>query len=190
MRVENNDVEKLAFSRLYAQHFKTFTLLALQYVKDVIVAENIVQDAFLKFWEAPFTLDNPDAIKSYFGKIIINNSLNHLKREKSLQRHHDQIGKSITEQDVYEKLYESELMIRIHREVAQLPAQCRKVFTMNRFDGLKYREIAELLNISERTVENHIAYALKALRKKLLKDDTLKADLQQYKMILLILGIC
>jgi RNA polymerase sigma-70 factor (ECF subfamily) len=190
MRVENNDVEKLTFSRFYAQHFKIFTLLALQYVKDVIVAENIVQDAFLKFWEAPFTLDKPDAIKSYFGKIIINNALNYLKREKSLQRHHDEIGKNITEQDVYEKLYESELMIRIHREIAKLPAQCRRVFRMNRFEGLKYREISKLLNISERTVENHIAYALKTLRKKLLKDDLFKADLQQYKTVLLILGLC
>ncbi|MFD0792114.1 RNA polymerase sigma-70 factor [Mucilaginibacter litoreus] len=190
MRLDTGVVNKKDFTRLYAQHFETFTLLALQYVKDVIVAEDIVQDVFLKFWEAPFILEDQSAIKSYFGRIVINNSLNYIKREKNLQRHHDSISKTVSEQDVYSKLHENELKVLIYKQIELLPEQCKKVFKMNRFDGLKYREIAEQLNISERTVENHIANALKVLRKKILTPESgLGIDINKYKTILLILGI-
>lgn len=189
MSVETSVVDREEVTRLYAQYFQAFTLLALQYVKNVIVAEDIVQDAFLKFWEAPFALDNPNAMRSYFGRIIINNSLNYLKREKNLQRHHDLIGKNITEQDVYEKLHESELQVLVYKQIEQLPEQCRKVFKMNRFEGLKYREIATMLDISDRTVENHIAHALKVLRKNLLQNNDFKENFHKYSTILLILGM-
>ncbi|PUZ30144.1 RNA polymerase sigma-70 factor, ECF subfamily [Chitinophaga costaii] len=189
MSVDTSVGEKVAFTRLYAQHFQAFTLLALQYVKDVVVAEDIVQDAFLKFWEMPFKIDNPHALKSYFGRIIINNALNYLKRAKNLQRHHDEISKKRAGQDVLAQIHESELKVLVYKEIEHLPGQCKKVFKMNRFEGMKYREIAAVLQISERTVENHIAYALKVLRKKLLTEDNeFKANLQQYKVILLLLS--
>ncbi|GAA4323368.1 RNA polymerase sigma-70 factor [Mucilaginibacter gynuensis] len=183
-------IEKKAFTEFYARHFQTYTLLAFQYVKDTDVAEDIVQDVFIKFWEAPFNMDNPQAIKSYFGKIVINNSLNYLKREKNIQRHHDQIGQEITEQDAYAKLHETELKVILYKEIELLPEQCKRVFKMNRFEGLKYREIAEMLNISERTVENHISNALKTLRKRLyaIKNE-LGIDLLKHKAIILAFGL-
>lgn len=189
MSVDTDFVGKVTFTRLYAAHFQTFALLAMQYVKDMRVAEDIVQDTFLKYWEAPFTLENPQALKTYFGRIIINRSLNHLKREKNLQRHHELIGKEITEQDVFERLHESELQVMVYGEIERLPEQCKKVFKMNRFEGLRYREIAEQLQLSERTVENHIAHALKVLRKNLLEEKSFKANFEKYRSLLLILGM-
>ncbi|RYY38055.1 MAG: RNA polymerase sigma-70 factor [Sphingobacteriaceae bacterium] len=183
-------IEKKAFTAFYARHFQTYTLLSFQYVKNLDVAEDIVQDVFIKYWEAPFIIDNPQAVKSYFGKIVINRSLNYLKREKNIQRHHNQISQEVTEQDVYAKLHEAELKVILYKEIDLLPQQCKKVFKMNRFEGLKYREIAEILGISEKTVENHISNALKLLRKRLyaLKSE-LGVDLFKYKSILLAIRI-
>lgn len=161
----------------------------MPYVKDMRVAEDIVQDAFLKYWEAPFELENPQALKSYFGRIIINNSLNYLKREKNLQRHHELMGRELSEQDLFEQIHESELQVLVYREIERLPEQCRKVFKLNRFDGLKYKEIAAQLQISERTVENHIAHALKVLRKKLLQENGFKVNVEKYKTLLLLLAM-
>jgi len=63
------------------------------------------------------------------------------------------------------------LIVLLHQEINKLPPQCQKVFKMNRFEQLKYKEIAIRLNLSERTVENHIATALKLLRLALLTDN-------------------
>lgn len=67
---------------------------------------------------------------------------------------------------------ENQLIVELFDEIEKLPLKCREVFKLNRFERLKYREIALKLNISERTVENHIANALKLLREAMLKDKT------------------
>lgn len=182
--------DKSTFIWFYKQSFQSFTLLAIQYVANKDIAEDIVQDVFIKYWENPTELENPKALKSYLGRMVINSAINHLKREQNVKRIHVNINQDLTEKDVYDKLHEQELKVLIYKEIEQLPEQCKKVFKMNRFDHLKYREIAEQLNISERTVENHIANALKVLRKRLfVVNKAFGDDLMKYKPLLVLLGI-
>ena len=76
-------------------------------------------------------------------------------------------------------------MDSLHQEIEKLPNQCKKVFKLNRFEHLKYKEIAVLLEISERTVENHIAYALKNLRKALVDNKKIKKLPRGYSFVMI-----
>lgn len=160
-----------AFTELYRKYYKVLVLAADKYVKEIDVAKEIVQDVFLKMWEQPFEMHNEASIKSYLYRSVINTSLNHIKREKNISQHHLKIANEATYDSVDDLHAEQELKILIYSEIELLPAQCKKVFKMSRFEGLKYREIAVLLEISEKTVENHMIKALKILRERLYELD-------------------
>ncbi|RKR81459.1 RNA polymerase sigma-70 factor (ECF subfamily) [Mucilaginibacter gracilis] len=161
-----------SFTELYRKYFQGLVLASDKYVKEIDVAKEIVQDVFLKMWEHAFELDHVVSLKSYLYRTVINASLNHLKREKNINQHHLKIADEVTYDSIDDVQAEQELKILIFKEIENLPGQCKKVFKMSRFDGLKYREIAVLLEISEKTVENHMVRALKILREKLYDKDS------------------
>ena len=156
-----------AFTTLYLKYFQGLVLVSDKYVKDIDVAKEIVQDVFLKMWESPVGLEHVTSIKPYLYRTVINASLNHLKRQKNIMQHHVKIADEITYDSIDALHEEQELKLLIYNEIENLPPQCKKVFKMSRFDGLKYREIAVMLGISEKTVENHMVKALKILRDRL-----------------------
>lgn len=160
-----NEGRVAAFTQFYEFFFQRLLLTADKYVKDVFVAEEIVQNVFLKIWESPSDLEEIQKLKPYLYKSVINLSINHVNRQKTIEFHHNKILSDATTIDVTDLDDDNELIILLHQEIEKLPVQCRKVFKMSRFERLKYKEIAELLSLSERTVENHIGAALKQLRK-------------------------
>ncbi len=157
------------FTKFYTQFFQQLLLASDKYIKDVPVAEEIVQNVFLKIWENPENLDEVKSIRSYLYKSVINASINHVNREKNIAQHHQKIAADFTEEYLIDLEEENELIVLLYAEIDKLPPQCQKIFKLNRFERLKYKEIASMLEISERTVENHIATALKVLRKSLLE---------------------
>ena len=161
------------FTKFYSFFFQKLLLTSDKYVKDLFTGEEIVQNVFLKIWEAPENLEEIKSIKSYLYKSVINASINHVNRQKNIEQHHQKIAADFSEEHLMELDEENELIILLHREIDKLPPQCRKVFKLNRFEHLKYREIAILLDISEKTVENHIGTALKTLRKAMLAKETI-----------------
>ncbi|NEM97839.1 RNA polymerase sigma-70 factor [Pontibacter burrus] len=177
--------DKGAFTQLYAQFYKNLTLTAIKYVKDINIAEEVVQDVFLRLWESPDKLRNASSPKAYLYRSVINTSINHLNREKNIRQHHQVITDELSDSYIDNIHEEQELKIWIYQEIDRLPEQCKKVFKMNRFDGLKYREIAEQLQISERTVENHIIHALKILRKRMLIDQDKQVESNNIRFRLL-----
>ncbi|UCJ08974.1 RNA polymerase sigma-70 factor [Chitinophaga pendula] len=166
--IHNKD--RRTFTHVYELHFQGLVLAADRYVKDPGIAKELVQDIFIRIWEQPALLNENGSLRAYLYKAVINHSLNYIKREKNIARHHNLIAESLTDSYLETLQEEQELKVEIYRAVEQLPAQCRKVFKMSRFDGLKYREIAADLKISEKTVENHIVHALKLLRETLLQN--------------------
>jgi RNA polymerase sigma-70 factor (family 1) len=163
-----NESQMPAFTAFYTKFFQKLLLVSEKHVKDIFVAEEIVQDIFLKIWENPSNLDEIKAIKPYLYRAVINSSINHVNRQKSIEIHHQKIAAEFTEEELIELDEENELIVILHNEINKLPPQCQKIFKMSRFEHLKYKEIAEKEGISERTVENHISTALKILRKALL----------------------
>lgn len=177
------------FTTLYSRHFQSLSLAALKYVKDVSIAEEVVQDIFLKLWEAPSTIVNARSLKAYLYRAVINQSINYVNRQKNLSLHHQRIAEEISQEHIENLIEDHALKEMLYQEIERLPAQCRKVFKMSRFQDLKYREIAEQLNLSEKTVENHIVNALKILRANILDKKSFKDDWGNLKMVLAIIGI-
>ncbi|MGF1922677.1 MAG: RNA polymerase sigma-70 factor [Bacteroidia bacterium] len=175
---------KSAFTDFYTTFFQKLLLTSDKYVKDVFVAEEIVQNVFLRMWESPESLEDIKAIKPYLYTAVINASISHLNRQKTIQQHHLKIAADLTEEYLLELDEENDLIVLLHYEIEKLPPQCRKIFKMNRFDRLKYKEIALQLNLSERTVENHIAHALKELRNSMLSNPTVCKKGKNYKLLL------
>ncbi len=177
------------FTEFYIQFFKKLIIESSKYVKDVHIAEEIVQDVFLKIWEKSENLAQIQSIKSYLYKSVINASINYINRQKSLALHHEKIVKDFTVEDLDDLDAENELIVTLYAEIEKLPQKCKQIFKMNRFDRLKYREIAQQLEISERTVENHIAHALKVLKRAMVTDKSSNYSINDLKALMFILSI-
>ena len=172
------------FTHFYTVYFQKLLLASDSYVNDISIAEELVQDIFLKIWENPQALNEVQSIKSYLYRTVINSSINYLNRQKNIAQHHLKLASTITDQYLMDLDEESEMILMLRNEIEKLPAQCKKVFILSRFENLKYREIAIQLNISEKTVENHIGNALKLLRARFLNDETLNKRGKGYLMLL------
>jgi RNA polymerase sigma-70 factor (family 1) len=169
--IRNKD--HIAFTELYRKYYKSLVLASDKYVREVDIAKEIVQDVFMKIWETPFELNNDCTLKSYLYRTVINYSLNHLKREVNINQHHLKIANQVSYESLEAIQEEQELKIIIYREIEQLPSKCKQVFKLSRFEGLKYKEIAVLMGISEKTVENHMIKALKTLRERIFPQGSL-----------------
>ncbi|WP_316817069.1 RNA polymerase sigma-70 factor [Pedobacter nyackensis] len=164
--IEGKDTD--AFTEFYVENFRKLILVSDKYVKSIPVAEEIVQNIFLKIWEDKGLLTEIDSIKSYLYRSTTNASINHINREKSLEKHHLKIAESLTAEEIDNLDEQNEMIVLLYKEIELLPEKCREVFKLSRLEGMKYKAIAVHLNISEKTVENHMGHALKVLRFRIL----------------------
>lgn len=152
----------------FKTHYKALCSYAYSYLKDPADAEEVVQNAFVAFWEKRSTLQITASAKSYLFAMVRNACLNNLKHEKIKQRY---AGAAALAEEGYDPvsatIHSDELSEKIRSAIDTLPEQCRLVFKLSRFEELKYQEIATELNISVKTVENHMGKALKLMREQL-----------------------
>jgi RNA polymerase sigma-70 factor (ECF subfamily) len=156
------------YDYIFHYYYSGLVVFVQKYIPESNVAEDIVQDFFVKLWINRQRLKIDTTLKAYFFTSIKNRCIDHLRHE---------IMKGKAEKHILEKLQvvtdeqnlliESELLERINFAVGKLPPVCREVFMLNRFEGLKPAEIALQKGISVRTVETHIGKALKILRNEL-----------------------
>lgn len=172
--------QSATFTRFYTSYFQKLILASDKYLSDIHTAEEIVQDIFLKIWEFPESLTEVKSVKSYLYRSVINASINFSNRQKNLEQHHLKLAAEFSEDDLSDLDDENEMIVILRNEIEKLPAQCKKVFKLSRFENFKYREIALELNISEKTVENHIGNALKILRTRFMDDQTLNKKGRSY----------
>lgn len=163
---------KTVFAAVYDQYFGSQYVYAFKYVLDTEVAKEMVQDSFLKLWKKRISLTEETQILPLLYQITRNNCLNHLKHEKVREKHKTRMQKldlnymAISHLSA-EIIITQELEDTINKAVSSLPPRCREIFELSRNQEKKYREIAEELNISEKTVENQMLKALKIMREKL-----------------------
>lgn len=160
--------DKKAFEKLFYEHYQMLVRYAFTYMKDHDIAEEVVQDIMVKFWEKRAELPDDVKVKPYLFRMTGNHCLNVLKHEKvKLQHQTETVANGISMSDGFEVIASNELNTEIKKAIADLPEQCGKVFLLSRDEGLSYKEIAESLDISVKTVENHVSKALKLLREAL-----------------------
>jgi RNA polymerase sigma-70 factor (ECF subfamily) len=152
-----------AFDELFRTYFQNLTWFAMKMVKDRETAEEVVQDLFVNFWEKRHELDLKVSIKAYLYRAVYNNSIHASRREKLHDKNELTLANELVE-DFDNVLETSELETRIFGLIEQLPTECQRIFKLSRFEELKYKEIAEQLQISIKTVETQMSRALKFLR--------------------------
>lgn len=134
-------------------------------------AEGIVQNVFLKIWEKRDHLNKVDRINNYLYTMTKNACLDLLKHKKiknAFSKNYYEEKLAIQYQFIKDEtaslLLENELEKVINSAIAALPEKCQKVFVKSRIEGMKHSEIAESLQISKRTVDNHISNGLQHMR--------------------------
>lgn len=133
-------------------------------LNDQVMAEEAVQQVFFKVWEKRERLSFDTSVKAYLYKAIYHHCLNLRKHQKVRQEHVKHALHSETGHVRGEDISSKEMALRIQEAINSLPEQCRLIFQMSRFEELKYREIADRLKISVKTVEAQMGKALKQLR--------------------------
>ena len=162
-------LDKPGFESLFRSFFPGLVLFARKYVPDQDTATEIVHNVFLNLWEKREEVDTRTSLKSYLFTSVHNRCLNFIRDQKKFDRDETLLQRLDSDEftDASDRLEEMELEQRIYDALQALPEKCREVFTLNRFEGLKYGEIAGRLGISVKTVETQMSKALKILREKL-----------------------
>lgn len=166
MEISTKGVTKAEFEQVFKAHFKALHAYACTILREETQAEEIVQQVFFKLWEKREQLDIKQSIQAYLYRSVYNHCLNHIKHLKVRKAHqaHAIYTGSEVEVSASKKVIGKELQVKIADAMEQLPEQCRTIFQMSRFEELKYREIADKLKLSVKTIENQMGKALKIMR--------------------------
>jgi len=158
-----------AFEMIFRTYYQPLCRYAYSFLQDKEEAEEVVQASFITVWEKRNNIAIETSLKSYLYRMVRNSCLNVIKHEKVKQQHvaHELAVSEVSHESVSQKVQAAELEIRITEAMKTLPEQCRLVFQLSRFEELKYQEIADQLQISVKTVENHMGKALKLMREQL-----------------------
>ena len=165
---------KDAFRLLYDRYGLKIHRFAYSYLKSELDAEELVQDVFLKLWDKKATLDSSQNIRSFIFKIAVNTIYDFIRRKNIEQAFHDFTRRDVeyTNETWHEVVY-NDMLAQVYRLMSQMPEQRRKIFKMSKEKGLTNDEIAEILNLSKRTVENQLYRATAFLKKNLNLDSAL-----------------
>lgn len=161
--------DERAFERLFRQHYPALVRTARTYLPDPDEAEEEVQALFVTLWERRQTLAVTTSLTAYLFQSVRNRCLHRLEHRAVREAHRQHVAyRGEDHADAPDEvLIGRELLDRLETAIAALPDACRRVFVLNRYDGLRYGEIADRLGISAKTVENQIGKALRLLRTEL-----------------------
>jgi len=162
-------LDQETFEVLFKKHYKELCLFAIRYVKDYETSREIVQDCYIRMWEKRHSMDMSRPLRAYLSTAVRNKSLNWLRDNKKFNNDLLDIEGLNSDPDYQQpdKLVEAEIQIRITKAVEELPERCREIFVLNRYENLKYQEVADRLNISIKTVETQMSKALQHMRLRL-----------------------
>lgn len=172
---DNEIVESLqaddagVFEQLFRHHYQPLCRFAVSILRDQDEAEEVVQDVMVKLWEGRSHLQINLSLKSYLYRMVHNACISGIRKEKVRHLHaaHVKSQEEMFHNDASAPIEKTELERMISGAIEQLPEQCRLVFKLSRFEQMKYSEIAQHLDISVKTVENHMGKALRMLRESL-----------------------
>lgn len=169
--------QEKGFKQVFDSYYPRLLRFAKEYVKDEHEAENILQNVFLTLWEKRSSLRVDTNLTAYLMTLVKSQCLNYLKHRKVMDHYSKTITTAQQQETAFsyyaiskfepEQMDIESLERMVEKAIGELPEQCRKVFELSRYDGLKYREISERMGISVKTIETHMSHALKALRIKL-----------------------
>ena len=152
---------------MYEHYFADLCVYALRFFDNRDDAKDLVQQTMISLWEQQDTLQKIEYIRTYLFHCVHNASINQIRRKKLQTTSESAAFLQNLSWEFTDEMVSKEQCREIELAIEQLPNQCRKVLELNRMQGMTYKEIAEQLQISHRTVDSHLTNATRLLRQKL-----------------------
>lgn len=161
--------DEKAFTNLYRKYWSKVYNFSRLYLSSIAECEEVVQEVFIKVWEAREVLHEDDSFKGFLFIITRNLIFNQFRKSFNENAYRlTVLHSAMPYYDIEDELSAADLQEFIQKMVLELPPRQQEVFNLSRNEHLSYKEIAERLNISEKTVERHINEALKVLRRNIM----------------------
>jgi RNA polymerase sigma-70 factor (ECF subfamily) len=165
MQSKDSGTVNLAFKQLYDRHFDALQRTAIYFLKGDDVAYDMVLNVFLKIYENRDQLETVEDFRKYYNEAVRNQAVKYLQRMakgKLVESEFVRVTELVRERNEIK----AELYRRMVKFTDHLPRRQREVFRLAKLEGYTYKEIAEILSLSENTIKRNMTLAMKALRKK------------------------
>jgi len=154
-----------AIDLIFRKYYSFLCKSVYRIIPDTQITEDLAQDVFYGLWKKRDQLKITTSLKAYLKRAALNKALNYIRDQKIDFRNAPAKEELVSKQDsIVQELAAHNLQQEIDAAIDKLPEKCRLVFVLSRFEEMSYRQIAEHLDISMKTVENQISKALKSLR--------------------------
>ncbi len=155
-----------AYKQLFQMFYPSLVSFAVSIIKSKELSEEIVSDVFIKIWEKRHQLDKVENLTYYLFTAVKNKCFNQLHSQKN--KNGLEINDTIFEfkslyHDPEQKMISAETISQIQKAIQELPPRCRLIFKLVKEEGLKYKEVAELMQLSVKTIENQMSLAFKKI---------------------------
>lgn len=162
---------ELAFQKFFNAYYPKLLHFSFVILKDNEIAKDVVLEVFEKVWEKRTQLLSVENIDKYLFVLIKNKSIDQLRKLKELIMVDDDeapVVEMIQSRSPEHELIDKELYDQLNKVILGLPEKCRLVYRLIKEDGMSYKEVAELLNVSPKTIDNHVNIAMQKIRKEIL----------------------
>jgi RNA polymerase sigma-70 factor, ECF subfamily len=160
--------DNVAYEMVFREYYRPMTAYAFRFLNNLPESENIVQEVFLRLWQKRKEIMITSSLQNYLFRSVKNQCINYIDHEKIKTGYQDMVINHETNRIEYSEFFlEFGLKRRIEAAIAALPEKRQEIFRLARENGLKYREIADRLKISVKTVETQMTLSLKQLRESL-----------------------
>lgn len=164
-----NTPDKQAFEAIFREYYPQLCAYAFQILQQREDAEEIVQDLFVQLWQKGQLPGIHSSLKAYLFRAVHNHCLNQIRSQKVRQEYASRFRAENPDHEIQEfpEKEPDENLVKLRQALEALPPERKKIFMMIRFEERKYKEVAELLGISVKTVENQMVKAMHFLRSRL-----------------------
>ena len=156
-----------AFTKIYQLFQKKLIIFSTALIHSKIIAEEVVEDVFIRLWINHPKINTIENLQVYLYTAVKNRSLNAINiiHKKLISEPFDTIDTQLQtlDENPVEKLISTEMLKKVDQAIQQLPPKCKMIFKLVREDGLKYKEVATILNISVNTIDAQMAIAVKKI---------------------------
>lgn len=166
-RIQSGDEE--AFREMFSAYYPRLCRFAAEYVDSPDWARDLVQDVFLKIWEQRAGWEVRSSLKAYLYRAVRNQALNQVRQNDTRHEVQDDLEyttEGAERQTADETVHAQRLSEEVEEKISELPERRRMAFLLHRRHGFTYKEVAHIMGITPKTVENQIGRALKSLREK------------------------
>ncbi|MEZ4907401.1 MAG: sigma-70 family RNA polymerase sigma factor [Saprospiraceae bacterium] len=155
-----------SFKKLYHETYSLMVNFAYSKTRDSELSQEIVQNVYVKLWKGRQNIEIRSSIESYLYSMVKNGIIDHIRKHKKLVELSDrsEIYNETEEENYFPEENDIEFKVNLQRAMMKMKEKRRQIFTLNKIEGLTYKEISEYLQISERVVEDNISKAMKEIK--------------------------